>query len=69
VLEVSATLEPPPSSSNFEDRMRKLLRRRGQKPGNDNRQNKLPPNIKMVDTLQEYKAVVGDEREKIVVVR
>jgi len=69
VLEVSATLEPPPSSSNFEDRMRKLLRRRGQKPGNDNRQNKLPPNIKMVETLQEYKAVVGDEREKIIVVR
>ena len=29
----------------------------------------LPPNVQTVETLQDYKRVVGDEREKIVAVR
>ena len=31
--------------------------------------SKLPKNVKVVKTLDEYKKVVGDERDRIVVVR
>jgi hypothetical protein len=55
------------TTSTFERRMRNVLIR-------DERKKRPktfagPPNVKMVTNLQEYKKVVGEEREKIVVAR
>jgi len=60
---------------SFEDRMRTLV----QKPVSDRRsssndhttngKNSMPPNLQVVSTLEEYKVAVGDEKERLVVVR
>jgi hypothetical protein len=61
----------PPS---FESRMRDLMLRNREKR-NDFVENQrgssslLPTNVQVVESLQEYKAVVGDERNKVVAVR
>jgi thiol-disulfide isomerase/thioredoxin len=63
---------PPPS---FEQRMRDMVLG---KPKVDPHfsafsrssvKRTLPPNLQVIETLQKYKTVVGDERQKIVVVR
>lgn len=70
-LMASATVDKPRfredrEMSDFEKRMRKLVQKDAQKP---RRNSKVPINLKQVKTLQEYKKVVGDEREMLVVVR
>jgi thiol-disulfide isomerase/thioredoxin len=85
LLSAHATLDSRPSSSSsrgdFESRMRKLLNGRVGLGGNrrkiqsepssdiDRRVHGLPTNFHVVQTLQEYKEVVGDEKEKIVCTR
>lgn len=67
-LRVSAAMDVPMSS--FEKRMRKLtLGRSGSATRDKKRKLNGPPNVTRVTTLQEYKDVVGCEKEKIVVVR
>ena len=56
---------PPAETPSFERRMRDLVL-----GSPETRQRKqLPPNVHHVETLQEYKRVVGDEKKKIVAVR
>jgi len=64
-----------PQQPTFEDRMRRMVlgaptRRRTEAaaPSSQTRSN-LPPNVQTIESLQDYKRVVGDEREKIVAVR
>ena len=68
-LKASATFDKPRSrEDSFERRMRNLVQKDVQKPRSRNL--KVPKNLKQVKTLQEYdKKVVGDERERLVVVR
>lgn len=61
------TIQPPPT---FERRMRNMVL------GDEKKRKKpraaaanLPRNVQMITTLEDYKHVVGDEREKIVVAR
>lgn len=71
----AGTLSIPAPS--FEERMRKAVlgspisKSNIQRPGSrsTSRQGHLPSNVQTIETLQEYKRVVGDEREKIVAVR
>lgn len=75
---MSTLLEAPPSRmSDFERRMRNIAVRttkRKAKRTIDTRKQRsrgdeCPSNLQVVNTLQEYKAVVAGERERIVVVR
>lgn len=67
-LKASATFDKPRSrEDSFERRMRNLVQKDVQKPRSRN--SKVPKNLKQVKTLQDYKKVVGDERERLVVVR
>jgi len=64
----SALSEMPRPS--FEDRMRKLVfanRRKG--AGSKKSENHLPKNMKIARTLSEYRDIVANEEERIVVVR
>jgi len=69
----------PRQEKSFEQRMRDMVlgpattqRQQGSSTtttaAQPSRRN-LPPNVQTVETLQDYKRVVGDEREKIVAVR
>lgn len=72
---------PPPSNemSDFEKRMRRLVqsnsRTTGSAPtrkrqmGSTARGRRRPSNFKTAETLKEYKHVVGDEKDRLVVVR
>jgi len=74
-----ATLEEPASDhrQTFEKRMRRLLRKNDdeqqssprRRSSNSNNRDVLPDNLIVVNTLPQYKAAVGDEAEKICVVR
>lgn len=68
-MKVSATslIESRPKS--FEDRMKDMMRGRRTKPVVETVNSKIPKNIMVVKTLEEYKHVVGGERDRIVVVR
>lgn len=55
---------------SFEDRMRNaVLGGRSKEPSAASKAAKLPENIKVASTLDEYKNIVGGERERLVVVR
>jgi len=55
---------------SFEDRMRDMVDGGRKRRQQQNRQEaKLPPNVKICRTLDEYKAVVGEERERLVATR
>jgi hypothetical protein len=74
---------PPMGGRSFEERMRDLVlgpttNGAGQKQTKwethrttttTARSSVLPPNVQCIESLQDYKRVVGDEREKIVAVR
>jgi thiol-disulfide isomerase/thioredoxin len=57
-------LTPSPS---FEDRMRGLIFKEKKKKKQPVR--RLPPNVFVVETLQDYKRIVGEESTKVVAVR
>jgi hypothetical protein len=72
---------PPMVGRSFEERMRDLVLG-PTTTANSGKQTKwethrttttrgsvLPPNVQLIESLQDYKRVVGDEREKIVAVR
>lgn len=60
---------------SFEERMRTLVqkpvsnRRSSSNDRKTSRNNRMPPNLQVVSTLEEYKVAVGDEKERLVVVR
>lgn len=67
-----------PQPRTFEERMRDMVlgpRQRAAAPtATEQRRvvkqrSVLPPNVQTIESLEEYKHVVGDEREKIVAVR
>jgi len=72
-----------PQPRSFEERMRDMVLGRPQsssatseqrrvvvqQPKQQQRRSFLPPNVQTIESLDEYKRVVGDEREKIVAVR
>ena len=66
-----ATINYSPSNemSDFQRRMRKLVQRDNKKAERNGKPAGSPPNFHVVRTLEEYKRVVGDEKEKIVAVR
>ena len=68
-VSLSSLMESKPKS--FEDRMRDLVMggRTNAAIPSENSDSKLPKNVKVVKTLDEYKKVVGGERDRIVVVR
>ena len=55
----------------FGERMRNLAlgRERKTNPTTAQKKKNLPPNVKVVLTLEEYKQVVGNEKDRIVCVR
>jgi thiol-disulfide isomerase/thioredoxin len=55
-----------PSTTTFEDRMRGLVFKDKKKQPVRRR---LPPNVFVVETLQDYKQIVGEESSKMVAVR
>ena len=61
---------PPPS---FEQRMRDMVLGKplsqAQSSARGVAKRSLPANVQVIETLQDYKVVVGDERQKIVAVR
>jgi hypothetical protein len=67
----------PMTSPTFEQRMRDLVlgtpqlqqRRNTGTSTVQNRLRHLPHNVQLIETLQQYKSVVGDEQHKIVAVR
>jgi hypothetical protein len=67
----------PMTSPTFEQRMRDLVLgtpqlQQRRNTGTSTVQNRLrhrPHNVQLIETLQQYKSVVGDERHKIVAVR
>ena len=64
----SFLMESPRQS--FEDRMRNaVLGGRSREPSPASKMANLPENIKVATTLDEYKKIVGGERERLVVVR
>eukprot|EP00568_Trieres_chinensis_P013806 CAMPEP_0183296288 /NCGR_PEP_ID=MMETSP0160_2-20130417/3910_1 /TAXON_ID=2839 ORGANISM="Odontella Sinensis, Strain Grunow 1884" /NCGR_SAMPLE_ID=MMETSP0160_2 /ASSEMBLY_ACC=CAM_ASM_000250 /LENGTH=290 /DNA_ID=CAMNT_0025457889 /DNA_START=168 /DNA_END=1041 /DNA_ORIENTATION=- len=81
----SIALEPASSSrrarsgvksrvSDFQDRMRRLVTERGgggrkRSASSNVKSRSLPRNVLTVDSLEEYRRVVGEENDKIVVVR
>lgn len=69
VMKISATslIENQPKS--FEDRMRDMIQGGRKKPVDEAANTKMPKNVMVVKTLEEYKHVVGGERDRIVVVR
>lgn len=71
---MSEVMEAPPAKvSDFQRRMRNLVigRRKTKKADTKlkNTGSSRPTNIMVVDTLEDYKSVVGDEKDQIVVVR
>eukprot|EP00980_Cylindrotheca_fusiformis_P006665 scaffold1391_cov123-Cylindrotheca_fusiformis.AAC.3 len=65
----AASLPTQGSPASFEDRMRGLVFG-GRSPQASRQKTRiLPPNVCSVETLQEYKRVVGDEASKLVCVR
>lgn len=83
VIGAAATLNAPLSNrdhdakkmSDFERRMRGLVQRRksgdtgAKRKGRQQTTNIKPPNVQVVNSLSEYKTVVADEKDRIVVVR
>lgn len=69
----AASFAPPSSSraANFEQRMRDMMFRPETKPaGTPTRRTlSIPSNVVTVNSLQEYKTVVGDESSRMVAVR
>jgi|Transcript_8659 thiol-disulfide isomerase/thioredoxin len=66
----SVTELPASAKPSFEKRMRNLVLGGNKKKAASRRSgSKAPPNLKVVRTLKEYKAVVGDEGTRIVAVR
>lgn len=65
--------EGEPNMSAFERRMRGIVLGRENKSPSPIKKKRngseRPPNVRTVETLEEYKKFVGEEREKIVVVR
>ena len=61
-----AATAPPPTAS-FEERMRDMVH--GKSSRKQKRRTAPPKNIEQAATLDEYKSVVADETEKMVVVR
>jgi len=58
--------------ADFQDRMRRLVTRdRQREAGGRSRTatDRRHPNVMVIDTLEEYKTVVGDEKDRLVVVR
>ena len=68
----AAVLDPSPSSyemSNFAQRMKNLIKKDSQKTKRPPTPEGTPSNLIRLTTLQEFKQVVGDEKDKLVVVR
>eukprot|EP00977_Amphora_coffeiformis_P006787 scaffold1485_cov171-Amphora_coffeaeformis.AAC.26 len=67
----AASFAPPASGPNFEQRMRDLMFRPETKKDSipTRRSISIPSNVVTVNSLQEYKTVVGDESSRIVAVR
>jgi thiol-disulfide isomerase/thioredoxin len=64
----TTTSSSSPTSSSFEGRMRGLVF--GRRSKQEQQKNRiLPPNVFTVETLQDYKRVVGEESSKLVCVR
>lgn len=71
-IAAAVTLESSTSSyetSNFARRMKKLITKDRPKTRQSKLNNRAPENLMRLSTLQEFKKVVGDEKDKIVVVR
>ena len=63
---------PPPRRTSFEQRMRNLVlpnKKNSQAKALNSSARRRPANVLHVETLQDYKKVVGDETEKVVAVR
>jgi hypothetical protein len=67
-LSMASSIMQSPRQS-FEDRMRGMVLGGRKKKQATKEKQQLPQNIKVVRNLDEYKTVVGGERERIVVVR
>ncbi len=68
----AALIDNSPSSyemSNFARRMKNLIKKDAKKTQPPSRKDSIPDNLVRLETLQEFKKVVGDEKEKLVVVR
>jgi len=70
VTYMASALKEMPRSS-FEGRMRSLVidNRKGEAAKEKFEKSRLPKNIKIARTLREYRDIVGEEKERIVVVR
>lgn len=66
-LRLSSALVERSKSPSFEERMRKLVA--GKQRKDKEIAKKLPPNVKIVRTLEDYKRIVVGEKKRIVVVR
>lgn len=69
-LSSASLMESQPKS--FEERMREMVnggRKKSTGSTTVDNESKLPKNVKIVKTLEEYRRVVGGERDRIVVVR
>ena len=69
-LSSASLMESQPKS--FEERMREMVnggRKKSTGSTTVDNESKLPTNVKIVKTLEEYRRVVGGERDRIVVVR
>jgi hypothetical protein len=71
ILMSSATMEYNNRKLSFEDRMRNVVFRSpsSEKVSINMEPSKLPYNVKIAETLDDYKEIVGEETDRIVVVR
>lgn len=68
---LSTSTTPTPKPRSFEERMRGLVlgNRRNSKKQDEQTRRKIPRNVHTVETLQDFKLIVGEESSKIVAVR
>lgn len=71
-ITAAATLSSTPSSyemSSFAKRMKNIINKEAKMKKKPRVSSKAPKNLMRIKTLEEFKKVVGDEKDKIVVVR
>lgn len=71
-LNASNTLSydnPPSDMSDFQRRMKNLISKPPQEKNRSRPNKNVPSNLRVVDTLEEYKKVIKGSDDKIVVVR
>ncbi len=72
IITSAATLNGPPSSyemSDFARRMKNIISKENKRKPPGSNVNAAPKNLMRIKTLSEFKKIVGDEKEKLVVVR